>query len=477
MSLISAGGGGRLPRRREHGTVGRLFPAAAVALAMALLLAACGGADDGAAAGSPGGQSQSCSAADQKRWLGDYMDEWYFWYRLSPRPDPGPFADAGAYLQALLYTGTDARFPADRYSGSQTTASFNRLFGDGESLGYGVSVAGLEVLGDPTQPLYVRWVDPQSPAAAQGVQRGDRVMAINGRPAAEIIATDDFSALTANEAGQTLTLALRREGVDRTVVLRSAVFTLTPVTGATVLRTAGGRQIGYLSIKDMIAQSLQPGDAAFGQFKAASVADLVLDLRYNGGGLVSTAATVASYVAGSRGTGQAFANLLYNDKRAAANNQRFAFENKGNALGLPRVYVLMGRRTCSASEQVINGLRGIGVEVVAIGEASCGKPVGFLPTANCGRTWSVVNFESVNQRNEGRYFDGFAPVCEVQEDFSTAQAGPGDPLMSAAKMHADTGACPVASSSRASPSMDRNTPRRRALPAFVGAEGAGRVIR
>ncbi|MEO5733033.1 MAG: S41 family peptidase [Rubrivivax sp.] len=450
---------------------------AAAAGCLALLLSACGGGGGDGGAGSPGGQSQSCSATDQKRWLADYMDEWYFWYRISPRPEPGPYADADAYLRALLYTGSDARFPADRYSGSQTTASFNRLFGDGETLGYGMSVAGLEVLGDPSQPLIVRLVEPQSPAATQGVQRGDRVVSINGRPAADVIAANDFSALSANEVGETLSLQLRRDGIERTVVLRSAVFALTPVSGTAVFRTAGGRQMGYLSVKDMITQSLQPSDAAFAQFRAASVADLVLDLRYNGGGLVSAAATLASYAAGQRGAGQTFANLLYNDKRAAANNQRYAFEDKGNALGLPRVYVLMGRRTCSASEQVINGLRGIGIEVVAIGEATCGKPVGFLPTANCGRTWSIVNFESVNQRNEGRYFDGFAPVCAVAEDFNVEQAGAADPLLRAARHHADTGTCPAASVSMRATAARRGSDGLRARPAFVGEEGAGQVLR
>ena len=104
----------------------------------------------------------------------------------------------------------------------------------------------------------------------------------------------------------------------------------------------------------------------------------------------------------------------------------------------------MGRRTCSASEQLINGLRGAGVEVVAVGENTCGKPVGFLPTSACGRTYSVVNFESVNHLDQGRYFDGFAPTCAVAENFSVTQGGNADPLMSAAKQAADTGVCPIA---------------------------------
>ena len=114
--------------------------------------------------------------------------------------------------------------------------------------------------------------------------------------------------------------------------------------------------------------------------------------------------------------------------------------------------MLVGRRTCSASEQVINGLRGIGVEVVAIGETSCGKPVGSLPASACGRTYSVINFESVNDRNEGRYFDGFDASCPVGEDFTVPQGTDADPLLAAARHHAETGLCPPQAGPRQQPS-------------------------
>ena len=425
------------------------------------LLAACGGGDDGnsGGGGSGGGGGgggtapTDCSVGGQKAWLGAYMNEWYFWYRISPQPDPAPYADVQSYFDALLYTGSSADFPRDRYSGSQTTESFNRFFGDGATLGYGISVAGLELNRNGALPLLVRYVEALSPAAALGVQRGDRVLTVNGRPVSELIVADDFAVLTPQQAGDILSLTLRRNGVDRTLNVSAAIFNLTPVTGTTVTTTAGGRRLGYVAVKDMVSQALAPLETTFSRFVAEGVQDLVLDLRYNGGGLVSTGATLASYIAGARGNNLNYASLLYNDKRASSNNTSYRFSAQGSALNLPRVFVLMGRRTCSASEQVINGLRGAGVEVVAVGETTCGKPVGFLPTSACGRTYSVVNFESVNQRNEGRYFDGFAPTCVVAEDFSVAQGGNADPLMTAAKRAADTGACPVgtASADRAFP--------------------------
>lgn len=438
-------------------------PAAAfAALCTALTLAGCGG---GGGSEDPTPPAADCSVAGQQAWLANYMDDWYFWYRLSPRPSAAGYSTAEAYFDALLYTGTSSEFPADRWSYSQSTESFNRFFGDGATLGYGVAVNGVEVDGDPSRALYVRYVDPGSPAAQQGVSRGDELRSLNGRSIASVIAEDDYSLLSPTQAGQQLTLGLRRGGVERTVVLTAAVFSLSPVQGVAVQTTPRGRRVGYLQVKDMVSQSLAPMDTAFAQFKAAGVQDVLLDLRYNGGGLVSTGRTLASYIAGNRGQGLNYARLLYNDKRAAANNESFGFSQPSAALGLPRVYVLAGPRTCSASEQVINGLRGAGVEVVTVGGTTCGKPVGFLPSSSCGRTYSAVNFESVNQRNEGRYFDGFQASCPVAEDFGATQGSSADPLVVAAQRHADIGACLSSAGERATPlALRRSSPGLRPKP-------------
>ena len=335
-------------------------------------------------------------------------------------------------------------------------------------------MAGIEVTTptpQPSAPLYVRYIEPLSPAATAGVVRGDRVMSINGVAASSAIANNDFSGLTPNAAGERLTLVLRDALGDRTVVLTAAVYGLTPVQNARNLLSQGNRRLGYVSVKDMISQAATPLSTTFDSFRANNIQDLILDLRYNGGGLVSMGGTVASYAAGSRGTGQVFARLLYND-RHVGNNQDFIFGNPAAWAGFSTVYVLAGPRTCSASEQVINGLRGVGVNVVAIGDTTCGKPVGFLPQGNsCGTTYSVVNFESVNARTEGRYFDGFAPTCAVAEDFRLPTGDVNDPLLVAAAHHADNGTCPVGTALREQLQSRYSTPRAR----YDGADGGERT--
>jgi carboxyl-terminal processing protease len=420
-----------------------LRPILAPALA-ALLLAACGGGDGGGSSVAP---PASCSVADQKDWLVRYLDDAYFWGRLAPRPDAAGFDDLDAFFQARLYDGSSPDFPRrDRWSGFSSTESFQRFYGEGATMGYGVAVAGLELERDGSKPLFVRYVEPASPAAAQGVVRGDQVLAINGRAAAELIAADDFAALTASEEGQTLTLQLQRAGVERTVSLRSAVFTLRPVQDATVASSPGGRRFGYLMVKDMITQTQPALEAAFLRFRAEGVSEVVLDLRYNGGGLVSVGGRVASYLAGPGQAGRTYALLRYRE-RNSGNNQRFAFESLPSAITPTRVLVLAGRRTCSASEQLINGLRGVGLTVEVIGEASCGKPVGSVPVNQCSRAWSIINFESVNDRGEGRYWDGIAPTCAVAENFSAPMNDAADALYRAALARIDGAACPSPSAS------------------------------
>lgn len=398
------------------------------------VLSACGGYD---------GNTASCDLVSRQSGLRAYFNDWYFWYALSPYPDPGSLPTIDAYFNALLYTGTDPTFPADRWSYHQSSESFNRFFGAGQTLGYGLFVAGLEVMGAPTQPLFVRYIEPQSPAAAAGVTRGDQIVSIDGRPAADMIAANDFSVLSPQQAGTSIQVVLLNNAVQRTVTLTSAIFPLTPVPSTRVVTTTAGKKMGYLVIKDMIGQAAPPLAAAFQDFAAQGITELAIDLRYNGGGLVSVGRDLASFVNPAVTSAQTYASLLFNAKRAPLNNSRFVFRTPANALALTRVYVLQGARTCSASEQVINALRPF-VTVVPIGDTTCGKPVGFIPLeGGCGETYNVVNFETTNARGEGRYFDGFAPNCVVAEDFTQPMGADTDPLLVTARNDADGIACPV----------------------------------
>jgi carboxyl-terminal processing protease len=423
--------------------------------AVPLALASCGG-------GSDRGAPLSCSVTDQKIWLRDYMNDAYFWYRSAPDPDPEGGDTLAQYFDARLFKG-DSTFPADRWSYFQPTADFNLFFGDGKTLGYGVSVAGLEVEGQPDMPLMVRYVAPDSPAERAGVVRGDQILSINGTPASELIAAADFSLLSPQASGDRLVLELLDGPASISVTLSAEVYDITPVENAQVVQSAGGRRLGYVFVNNMISQALDPLNAAFQQFKDAGVQDLVLDMRYNGGGLVDVAKALASYVSGRLTAGQPFAKLLYSD-RLSDNNQTFEFSEYNNSLSLDRVFVLAGPRTCSASELVANGLRPF-IDVVLVGDATCGKPFGFLPQGDgdCGNTYSVVNFESVNADNEGRYVDGLAPTCNAIDDTSRPIGDVEDSLLVTAASYADNGVCPATGAVRDAPKAATPRPKAKRL--------------
>jgi len=400
-------------------------------------LAACGGYDNAAPA---------CDLASRQTALRNYFFDWYFWYALSPSPAPDPALTLDQYFTSLLYTGTDPTFPADRWSHHQSTASFVQLFGFGQTLGYGLAVADLEVTTptpQPAAPLLVRYVEPLSAAAAAGVVRGDRVLSINGRAASDMIAAGDFSSLTPSAAGDTIRVVLDNGAGPRTVDIVASVFALTPVPAASVVTSPGGRAMGYVMVNNLLDQAIPSIRSAFASFAGQGVSELVIDLRYDDGGFVSNGRLLASYVNPALTSGRPYATLLYSNKRAGANTV-FPFVAPPNSLALNRVYVLQGPRTCATAEQVVNSLRPF-VSVVQIGDRSCGRPVGFQSVDDgCGETYSVVNFETVNASNEGRYFNGLDPQCVVAEDFGKALGAPDEPLLATARNHADGIACPPA---------------------------------
>jgi carboxyl-terminal processing protease len=125
-------------------------------------------------------------------------------------------------------------------------------------------------------------------------------------------------------------------------------------------------------------------------------------------------------------------------------------------LNLNRVFIIAGEGTASASEALINGLRGVGVEVILIGETTRGKPYGFYPSENCGTTYFTVQFKGVNARGFGDYSDGFTPVasagsqgaevtgCRVADDLTHMLGDRREARISAALSYIENGSCPYA---------------------------------
>jgi hypothetical protein len=253
--------------------------------------------------------------------------------------------------------------------------------------------------------------------------------------------------------------------------LTSANIELQPVQNVTVIDTDAGR-LGYMQFNSFIRTGQQGLIDGFQKFVDQGVTELVIDLRYNGGGLLAMASQMAYMVAGSAQTNnQTFETLQFNDKYPNVDpvtgdtlrptpfytreidwttNQ---FTDKTlPSVDLTRVFILATDSTCSASEAVINGLRGIDVEVVLMGDTTCGKPYGFYPTDNCSTTYFTIQFQGVNAKGFGEYSEGFSPVsspifadqlpgCPVTDDFTQVLGNEKEALLASAIEYAETGVC------------------------------------
>jgi carboxyl-terminal processing protease len=406
------------------------------ALLLAALLAGCGG---GGGNDVPQGSAQ-CDLDSQKTWLRGYMRDWYYWNASAPNPEPAGFATLADYFGALKYASYP-RYGLEPWSFYQSSASYNQFYAEGRTLGYGLFVNGNE----RQLPLKVRLTEPLSPAAAAGLLRGDSIVSINGVAAADLI-TGDFAVLSPARAGERITVVADTASGRRTIVLTAADYELSPVPTSRVLDMGNGRRAGYLVVKDFITQAEAPVASALAEFRAAGASELILDLRYNGGGRISVANQLASQIVGALHSGKVFTTLRYNAAHQDS-NRNFTFSS-APAPAFPRVLVLTGSRSCSATELLINGLAPY-VQVVTIGSTSCGKPYGFNPVASCENTFSVVNFRAVNGRGEADYDAGITPDCAQADDFERALGDPAETLTAAALGYLRSGSCPVAASARA----------------------------
>jgi len=262
---------------------------------------------------------------------------------------------------------------------------------------------------------------------------------------------------------------------SRLITMTSEEITNAMVQNVSVLDTPTGR-VGYMVFNYHRAPAEEALFDAITQLNAGQgIDDLVLDIRYNGGGFLAIAGQLAYMIAGPAQTaGRTFETMQFNDKHPVTNpitgnpltptpfyDETLGFDAlpPGQALptlGLSRVFVLTGAGTCSASEAIMNGLRGVDVEVIQIGSTTCGKPYGFYPTDNCGTTYFTIQFRGVNEKNFGDYTDGFSPAntgagagtevpgCSVGDDFTKQLGDVTEGRLATALAYRDGQACPAA---------------------------------
>jgi C-terminal processing protease CtpA/Prc len=490
-------------RARQH--AGASTPwALAGALALAGLLAGCGGGGGGGGGGlpfipGPGGGTPGdddaivasssvagqCAAprgginpatgigypdragslAIEKRWVRAWIDETYLWYNEVPTTlKAADYATPVAYFNVLKTPLTTSSGRAkDRFHYIYDTEVYRQLSEAGVSAGYGIEFAF--VRNSRPRDLRVAFTEPNSPAANAGIARGAKILEVDGISVVNSTNTTAINnALSPDDLGESHSFKLEEAGgATRTVTLTSARITRTPVQNVKTVDTPSGR-VGYLLFNDHITTSEAQLISAMNKFQADGVQDLVLDMRYNGGGQLNIASRLAYMVASPAATaGKTFERLAFNNKSPFGFQPPLPFLGTSRnsqplpQLGLSQVTVLTSPDTCSASESVINGLRGVDVRVNLVGGATCGKPYGFYPQDNCGTTYFAIQFQGVNNKGFGDYGDGFTPNCTVADDFAHALGDPSEARFSAALALRSTGSCPVpvAAAARAAPGLEK----------------------
>jgi carboxyl-terminal processing protease len=363
------------------------------------------------------------------------MSDIYFWNQHLPEADPARYDTPEAYLEALRYRPLDSSYSyvADR-------AATEALFSSSQYAGFGFSSAF-----GPADELRVSQVFPGSPADEAGLARGDQIVQINGRSVVDLLRSGQFGdAYGAPEAGVRGDLVVSRAGAERRVsMVKRAV--IIPTVSNTAVFDVGGRRVGYVFFRNFVEPSFEALEQAFSTLSAQRATEVVLDLRYNGGGLVDVAQYLGSLLGGSRTAGQVFAEYFHNT-RNAFRNEVLRFETQPGALTLARLVVITTQASASASELVINALRPF-IPVLIVGERTYGKPVGQYAIPFCDKILAPVSFQLRNANGEGDFFDGLGADCPAPDDLDHPLGDPLEGSLREAFTVITTGACSAPSAS------------------------------
>ena len=454
----------------------RLIRLACVVFA-ATFVVGCGGSSGNQTAAAD--NSPSCSVAVQLQEVRDLMEEWYFFNDEPAQQqkyaglDINDFASAAELLNFLRFRPEQF----DRgFSFITTTAADEQFFGEGRFVGFGF---GSKFVDAPfNADLRLTQVFPGSPAASAGFQRGQRILAVNGRTIAEINAAEGVAAaFGVNTEGLARTFLVRKpDGAEFEIEVAKALVTIDPVPLTTVFDVAGAK-VGYVDFRTFISTANDVLDQAFAGFEAQNVTALVIDVRYNGGGLVSTAELLADLLGGVIANDQVLSETRFNMAKSALNSIDRFQQRPGSLALLQQVVFITTGSSASASELVINALLPHTV-VTLVGDTTFGKPVGQVGLGFCDDELLLrpVSFETVNALAEGRYFDGLGATCNVEDELALALGDPAEASLAAALSYIENGTCgAVAFQSKPSAPLARfqdipRTPEAPAAERLLGAD-------
>jgi carboxyl-terminal processing protease len=389
-----------------------------------------------------------CSVIDANKQLHTYMREWYFWNEdISENFNPAEFDSIPEALKAL-------RVPQDRFSFSMTDEAYAD-YNASRYLGYGFSAQ----VNTTQTGLLVRLTYEHSTAYQAGLRRGDTIVSVDGVSVETLIQqvtaeqTSWEEIFGPEEVGYGVDIEFIKptgESIADRISKKEIVFDTVLFSE---VREVEQQKIGYLVFNSFKEKSKEELNRVFNTFAQEGVSELVLDMRYNGGGLNDTANQLASQIAGDNVANELFMEMKFNGDKQFE-NQRIYFSrgqaDTNSVLNLSRVFILQTESTCSAAELVRNALAPF-IEVISIGSNTCGKPIGMYPTGICNDVVFAINFQSINAEGFGDYFDGLTPTCYVEDTIIGDWNNVADPLYTEAISYLHEGQCSEVNGNKAKP--------------------------
>ncbi len=366
------------------------------------------------------------------------MHDAYYWYKQTPVLDYTKYESESDLLKDLVYS------PIDRWSYIISQDEFNDYFTSGQYIGIGISFEFTDQGG-----MNIRYIIPGSPAAEHpGIARGYRAHSINGVLASQISNTDDLNdALGKKEVGETVELSVTDlNNITTTYNLTKQVISVKSVIYSQEEVITSGSHVGYFVLDRFITPTIIEIDELMTAFIKNGVQELIIDFRYNSGGVTTAAKNLASYILKSVNEENIFTRYIHND-RYSQNDYEEQFSTKASTLNLNRVFVITSKDTASASEQFIWGVKPY-INVITIGSDTYGKPYGMYANSFCDEVLVPIEFQMQNANYNSWTTDGILPTCNVDADNTKAFGSQDDPLYKAAIDYINDGTCSATASAK-----------------------------
>lgn len=353
------------------------------------------------------------------------MTQWYYWVDSTNTVDPANYSNPDDLLEAFRY------LPKDKWSYITTSEAFSQYYEEGTYVGYGFSYAP-----DGTGMVRINFLFDDSELSEHGITRGWILKEINGTTITE---NSDVGSLLGDNI----------EGISNNITFESQtgeivkkdfikkLITMNTVASDTVMN-ASGKKVGYFVFKNFIGPSEAELTAVFNSFKTEQVEELVVDLRYNGGGQMSIVKHLAGYIIPDYVDGKEFITYEHNLYRSSQNQTSY-FQQNNNSLRLDKVYFITGRGSASASEVIINSLEPY-IDVIVVGDDTYGKPVGMYAFESdlSDLVYVPITFKLTNAEGFGGYYDGLEADSYVTDDILN-DFGPGEDTFDEVLNHINTG--------------------------------------